>query len=384
MDIDENIKDILNVLNTIKPEWTECAEPSSPIYNIAYAMAMIKPTINAMNIESENNKSLRTMDFNALLHSYGGAHNILYKGATQTKIQVKITSTSPLLLTKGTEVVDSANNVFLLDKDLSLIEGENITDFSCKETGNIIPSSKILSLLDNKDEISSIEVINISYYGTEAKTKEQYRRECIFSQKIVNNQSNGLILRLINNACCEKADVVFDKIDFIKPNSFAVLTYGGDEDLIFKEISLTNLVKEMCCEEETGKTKLILQGQDEVGNIKTAGSQILISYTPATLINYHLKIVLPYTSEINENQLKEFLVSRARENDIEYFRRKIFDTQFLSIIQEFFSKKNISIQIIDCMFSLTNNPDDYHYEIKPEKINYLLNLLSENIHIYYE
>lgn len=380
MNFEEYKQYAINKLMEAKPEWTEVAEPTSAINIVATTLAMAYPAIESEKTEALNNLSVYTADFTHLLQGYGSMHNVLYKEATSSKILTEIDATGQMTLNKGEEVTDTAGNVYLLEENVNLVEGKNEAIFVAREKGSIIPNNDTLTLSNTYENIRNIAFKKVIVYGTETESEESFRLRCYNSQLGLNSMTTDLEYKLLNQANCEKVYIFYNttsqNIDFVKSNSFAVITYGGDEDTIFDILASYRITKTTSYDTLTGKTKLF-----NINNDKNEGSQLLVAYTPANVKFYYIKLKLANNVTLTDEMLNKIT---SAINESMNFRKKVFSNDIIIIVNNILTSYNLSLTIKDCLFSFTNNDEDYKNTIEPEKINDLILIKKENIILNFE
>ena len=189
---------------------------------------------------------------------------------------------------------------------------------------------------------------------------------------------------MINKAGCSRANVIYNataNIDgFVRPYSYAIITYGGDEEAIYDVISQYRLVEEMSYspDETRNNTSTVIVDSGNIGDREIAGSSLFVGYTEALVKTYYAKIQVRNLNQSYYSSLKSYILSYLRNNVVEDFQKKIQASVINYAVQRFISENALTQSaVVSVLLSYDNV--DYVEEIEPSAQDELLFLVEQNI-----
>ena len=387
MDINIYRENTDNLLKTIQPEWSESAEPHSPINLLRNVLAMLYPLVDDANIQAINNANVFTADDQHLIRAQGSMNKVFYKGGTKTRYNLVVNCNSNGVIQTPFQVQDViSGQTYSLMKNAEVFVGNNTLTFECDDVGVITSNiNNITRIMTPNAIVNSVNnPTQASYIGEDPETQEAYRIRVESEQMSGNSVNRNIKIDLINKAGCSRANVIYNptaNIDgFVRPYSYAIITYGGDEEAIYDVISKYRLVEEMSYspDETRNHTSNVIVDSGNIGDREIAGSSLFVGYTEALVKTYYAKIQVRNLNQSYYSSLKSYILSYLRNNVIEDFQKKIQASVINYAVQRFISENALTQSaVVSVLLSYDNV--EYVEEIEPSAQDELLFLVEQNI-----
>ena len=387
MDINIYRENTDNLLKTIQPEWSESAEPHSPINLLRNVLAMLYPLVDDANIQAINNSNVFTADDQHLIRAQGSMNKVFYKGGTKTRYNLVVNCNSNGVIQTPFQVQDViSGQTYSLMKNTEVFVGDNTLTFECDDVGVITSNiNNITRIITPNAIVNSVNnPTQASYIGEDPETQEAYRIRVEAEQMSGNSVNRNIKIDLINKAGCSRANVIYNptaNIDgFIRPYSYAIITYGGDEEAIYDVISQYRLVEEMSYspDETRNHTSTVIVDSGNIGDREIAGSSLFVGYTEALVKTYYAKIQVRNLNQSYYSSLKSYILSYLRKNVVEDFQKKIQASIINYAVQRFISENALTQSaVVSVLLSYDNV--EYVEEIEPSAQDELLFLVEQNI-----
>ena len=331
MDINIYRENTDNLLKTIQPEWSESKEPHSPINLLRNVLAMLYPLIDDANIQAINNSNVFTADDQHLIRAQGSMNRVFYKSGTKTRYNLVVNCNGDGVIQTPFQVQDViSGQTYSLMKNAEVFVGDNTLTFECDDVGIITSNiNNITRIITPNAIVNSVNNPTQAFYIGEApEAQEAYRIRVEAEQILGNSLERSIKIDLINNAGCSRANVVYQyaNIDgFVRPYSYAIITYGGYEEAIYNVISQYRLVEEMSYspDEIRKHTTTLIVDSGKIGDRKIEGSSIFVGYTEALVKTYYAKIQTRNLNQSYYSSLRSYILSYLRNNVVEDFKKKI-------------------------------------------------------------